>query len=375
MIRAMVLFLCLWAGTAGAQSDPAQAARRAATLLEEASVSLQQAESARDRVAALTRTVRGYEEGLAAMRDGLRAVSIREQQLTRQLAGREDEISRLMGVLQSIGSQQNPSMLVHPQGPLGTARSGMLVADVMPALAKRANALRADLEEVTTLRVLQEQAADRLRQGLTGVQDARTALSQAIADRTDLPQRFLENDMQIAVLIASTETLEGFASGLTQVEENDAPDQLPDIAHRKGDLSLPVQGTILRRAGEADAAGVKRPGIVMATRPRALVSTPTAATIRYRGPLLDYGLVMILEPQNDMLIVLAGLDVVYGDPGQVVPEGSPVGLMGGEDPEVGAILSQSSDGTGSDRTETLYIEVRQGSDAVDPLSWFRSDKD
>ncbi|MEZ5674302.1 MAG: hypothetical protein R3D81_03325 [Thalassovita sp.] len=47
------------------------------------------------------------------------------------------------------------------------------------------------------------------------------------------------------------------------------------------------------RADESDAAGIARPGVVLATRPRALVTTPTAATIRYLGPLLDYGNVMI----------------------------------------------------------------------------------
>ena len=55
---------------------------------------------------------------------------------------------------------------------------------------------------------------------------------------------------------------------------------------------------MLRGMNEADAAGIKRPGIILATRPGALVNAPTAATIRYVGPLLDYGNVMILEPQQ-----------------------------------------------------------------------------
>ena len=147
------------------------------------------------------------------------------------------------------------------------------------------------------LRGLQESAADKLRDGLEGAQAARAALSQAIADREDLPRRFIEDPVQTALLIASTDTLEGFASGLSDIALDEADGSLPGIAERKGELPLPVKGTILRRAGEADAAGITRPGIVIATRPHALVTTPAPATVRYRGPLLDYGNVIILEPQ------------------------------------------------------------------------------
>ena len=84
---------------------------------------------------------------------------------------------------------------------------------------------------------------------------------------------------------------------------------------------------------------------------------------------------MILEPQPGLLFVLAGMAQVFGAPGQVLPEGSPIGLMGGNDPEIDAILSQSSDGSGHGRTETLYMEVREGKSPVDPETWFRTNKD
>jgi septal ring factor EnvC (AmiA/AmiB activator) len=196
-----------------------------------------------------------------------------------------------------------------------------------------------------------------------------------MSGRRDLPQRFVEDPLKTAVLIAATETLAAFANSVGLIATEEMTTALPDIAGQKGRLAMPVRGQLLRLKDEADAAGVVRPGIVLATRPRALVTAPTAATIRYRGPLLDYGQVLILEPQKDTLFVLAGLAQVYGKIGQVVPAGSPLGLMGGQTPQLDAILSQSRDGTGIDRTETLYIEVRQGDTPVDPLDWFTSQKD
>ena len=375
ILRAVFLVLALLATPALPQPAPADAARAAAAQLEQAALSLQEAQSARDRVRALTETVRAYEAGLAAMRTGLRRAATRQAQLSRQLEVREAEIAQLLGVLEVLSTTPPPVLILHPSGPMGAARSGMILAEVAPALAARAQRLRSDLEEVQTLRELQESAARVLEDGLAGVQGARAELSRAIADRTDLPRRFVEDPVRTAILISSTETLDGFASGLADIADDSEPGAGVDISDLKGKLELPVRGLILHRAGQADAAGVVRPGIVVATRPRSLVTSPTAATIRYRGPLLDLGNVMILEPQADTLFVFSGLEEVYGEAGQVIPAGAPVGLMGGADPEIGAILSITGEGAGAGRSESLYIEVREGGDPVDPATWFRINKD
>ncbi|MEP1329575.1 peptidase M23 [Pseudophaeobacter sp.] len=357
-----------------AQQQPAEAARAAAQELEAATLQLEAAESARDRVKALTQTVRAYEAGLGAMREGLRRVARRETLLLSQLNAREDEVSELLGILQTIETSAPPVLMLHPSGPLGAARSAMMVAEVTPGLYARAEVLRMDLEEVQTLRMLQQSASGTLQDGLSGVQEARTALSKAISDRTNLPRRFTADPIRTALLIASTETLSGFASGLAEIAGGAIAPTTADVTALRGDIDLPVKGLMLRRFGQRDAAGIARPGVLIAARPRALVISPTAATIRYRGPLLDLGNVVILEPQPDTLFILSGLAEVYGNAGEVIPGGTPVGLMGGNSPQAGAILSLSGEGGGTDRTETLYIEVRMDNSPVDPETWFDTGK-
>lgn len=375
LIHSVIAAVLIAPGASAQPNDPGAAARAASVQLEAAARQLNDATNARDRVKAMTATLRAYEAGLTAMRAGLRSASIREAELAADLQSREDDVAQLLGVLQTMSRNPAPVLLLHPSGPVGTARSGMILSDVAPALETRAAELRSLLEEARDLRLLQEAAAARLQAGLNGVQVARAALSEAVADRTDLPRRFTEDPVKTGLLIASTETLEAFASGLSDIADNEAPGSLPDVSDRKGTFALPVEGRILRSMGEADAAGIIRPGIVVATRPGALVTTPTAATIRYRGPLLDYGNVMIIEPQAGTLFVLAGLEVVYGDAGEVLPAGSPLGLMGGADPSAESIVQQAATGTGGDRTETLYIEVRQGNVPENPETWFRTTKD
>jgi len=372
MIRAFALSLMLGASIVGpvmAQENPAMIAKRAAGQLEAAQNALTAAERASDRVRALTQTIRAYENGLTALREGLRRASIRETAMQQKFEAERETVARLLGVLQSIESSPTPLLLLHPSGPIGTARSGMMVSEVTPSLHRQAAKLKTELEEIALLRALQESAAEVLEQGLGGVQQARTALSQAVSNRTNLPKRLLENPDALNDLFNSAETLKSFAAGLADLKATGADAPL-HIGEARGALALPVTGTVLRQAGQADAAGIKRPGMVIATEPRALVTTPWTATIRYRGPLLDYGNVMILEPGDGYLLVLAGLDQVYGSTGEVLPAGTPVGLMGGNSPDAGLFLAQATEGGGVNRTETLYMELRQGEEPVDPGVWF-----
>jgi murein hydrolase activator len=353
--------------------DVASAAALASQDLASAIAAMQEATGARDRVATLTRTIRAYETGLDALREGLRQATIREAALRLQFDAQRDRVAQLVGVLESLPTDPGPLLLLHPTGPLGTARSGMILADVTSALQAEAERLRIELEEMRDLRAVKAAASETLAAGLVAAQDARTALSQAISDRTDLPMRFTDDPEALRGLLESADTLDAFAAGLGTDAEATGP--TPDITAAKGTLPLPVLGTILRRPDESDAAGVRRPGLLIATRPRALVTAPWPATIRYRGPLLDYGNVMILELGRGYLMILAGLETVYGEVGEVVPPGAALGLMGGPEAMAQEFLASTQEGGGVGGSETIYLELRQGADPVDPTDWFAGTKE
>lgn len=363
MIRAAAL-LCLLALPLRAETVAEQAAAASAEL-QRAVEALEVATEARDRVSALSQTIRAYESGLAALRGALREASLRETTLTRAFDAKRDGIGRLLGVLATMEANPGPLLLLHPEGAVGTARSGMILADVTPALQSEAMALKAELQELADLRALQLSAGEVLEDGLAAAQAARTVLSKAISDRTDLPKRFVEDPEVLKGLLESSDTLDAFAAGLSPDAESGT-----SFASEKGRLPLPVLGSVLRRPGEADAAGVRRPGVSLATQPRALVAAPWPATIRYRGPLLDYGNVMILEPGDGYLLVLAGMETLYGEVGEVVAADAPLGLMGGPSGAAAEFLAGAPDRSGGRDTETFYMELRQGAAPVDPIPWF-----
>lgn len=373
ILRAAVLALLLTASAARAETVAEQAAAASASLAE-AVQALETATKARDRVAALTRTIRAYEEGLAVLREALRQAELRETTLTLNFNAKRDQIGQLLGVLARMEADPGPLLLLHPDGPVGTARSGMILAEVTPALQAEADQLKAELAELAHLRALQAAAGKTLAEGLKAAQQARAALSQAISDRTDLPRRFTEDPAALKGLLDSADTLEAFAAGLAITDD---PDGGSSFSTARARLPLPVFGAILRRPGETDPAGVRRPGLTLATRPRALVTAPWPSTIRYLGPLLDYGNVIVLEPGDGYLLVLAGLDSLYGEVGEVIAAGAPLGLMGGGTDDMGGdvggdteFTAGGQDGSGAQGTETLYLELRQGAEPVDPMPWF-----
>jgi murein hydrolase activator len=368
MRYALALAACLAVTPAARAETVAGQASAAAEALHVAIGRLQEAERARDRVSALTQTIKAYEEGLSALREALRQAQDREATLTRQFDAQRAKVAQLVAVLSRIETETGPLLLLHPDGPLETVRSGMILAEVTPALQSEVDVLRLNLQELSDLRGLQARANETLLQGLGAAQSARTALSQAMSDRTDLPRRFTEDPETLRILVQNADTLEALAAGLA-LPQGEGQDGEGFVA-AKGKLVLPVQGTLIRLADEADPTGVRRPGLTFATRAQALVISPVAATIRYRGPLLDYGNVIILEPGLGYLLIVAGCETLYGEVGEVIAAGAPIGLMGGGLPETSAEAAGSSEGAGQRETETLYLELRLEAKPVDPAEWF-----
>lgn len=368
--RALLLGIWLLSATGAlAQSDgtASDQARAASQGLLGAVEALEQSGTGRDQVAALSRTIQAYETGLATLREALRQATIRETALQMRFEAKRDRVSKLLGVLSGMDADPTPLLMLHPSGPLGTARSGMMLAEITPALQAEVETLRAELKEVSELRALQTSAGATLQRGLEAAQTARTQLSQAIAARAPLPKRFIDDPERLKLMISDADTLDALATGLAP--DLGADTDLTEFAVAQGRLALPVLGQVLRQFGEPDAAGIERPGLVIATRPQALVTAPWPSTIRYIGPFLDYGNVMILEPGAGYLLVLAGLGTLYGAVGEIVPEGAPVGLMGGAD-GTGDLLEEGTEPSGRTGSETLYMELRQGGQPVDPGEWF-----
>ena len=84
----------------------------------------------------------------------------------------------------------------------------------------------------------------------------------------------------------------------------------------------------------------------------------------YKGPYLNYGQIVILNPGDNYTILLAGMDKVSVDVGQFVLEGQLLGSMGSR--TIGRTMATSAGVS----EPTLYIELRKNDQPVDPSGWW-----
>ena len=352
----LALVLSAIAGIAAA--EPAERAMAAARALEQATAAMQSASGGRDRIAALSQTIQAYEDGLVALREGLRDVQLRETTLARSFDGQSEDVARLLAVLLATGQISPDMALLHPEGALATARAGLLLAEVTPELAQQVAVLRADLDDLRALRRARQYGLLALEQGLEVAQAARVELSAAIAARGPLPRKLVDDPERLALLANDAATLDEFAAQLAAnpLRATDAP--VGALMAAFGTLQLPVRGTLLRGFQEPDAAGVARPGLILATSAEALVTAPWSGTVRYAGPLADQGQVVILEPSENVLMVFSGLGALLVENGEILPQGAPLGTMPGGQAETGQ------------QRETLYFEFRRDGNPIDPAPWF-----
>jgi murein DD-endopeptidase MepM/ murein hydrolase activator NlpD len=135
-----------------------------------------------------------------------------------------------------------------------------------------------------------------------------------------------------------------------------------NMADRHGSLDYPVKGRIVQGFGDyihpKFRTRIPHPGLDIS----AADGTPARAVfdgeVAYSGWLSGYGYTVILSHPGGFFTVYGHLKETRIGSGDVIKEGGTLGLTGG---------------TGSPGSP-LYFELRQGSRAVDPKSWFSKER-
>ncbi len=103
------------------------------------------------------------------------------------------------------------------------------------------------------------------------------------------------------------------------------------------------------------------------------VRAPAAGVVRYAGPFLDFGRIVVLEVAPGVTAVLAGLERVRVSRGSRVAAGELLGLLGGAPLDADDYLMIAGGGTGAGVGETLYVEIAERGVPVDPEPLFAGD--
>lgn len=337
------------------QAEAADRLLRAAALLAEA-------ETSRDKIKALTRSIRAYEAGLSALRGDVARLTLRERELVAALAEEETDLAALLAMMQTASRQTEVRAFLYPGSAPETIRAGLLAAEVLPVLEARAATVEAVLMDLQGVKAKVEAGQATLEEGWAGMITARTELAAAMLDRRRTRPDPSETDIAaLQALVTSSQTLSALADALSSGPTIDLPG-------RDEAWSLPVAGAPVTLFDPAWAETGARPGWELSAPARALISSPLPATVRFSGEVPGNGHVMVLESPGGVLVVLAGFGDVFVAEGDVVSQDGPLGFLPPAGSPAQDNLNAVSDTSSLLRKETLYIEIRRDGAPVDPAS-------
>lgn len=336
---------------------------------------------------------------VADVEDRLSELIVSELEVRGRLDGSNAEIANVLAALERISLNPPPALIVDPDDALGSARSAILIAAIVPQLRARADAVTADLQALNHIKLaaLAEEATLKANYSVLEEEQLRIATliaarRQGIGVRTAQLQAEEAEAMALAARATTLKDLIGSLSAqVTSVStavaaadaaaDPDAPVMTPEaiqmaladsartepampFAAAKGYLTMPANGVNVVDFGGNDGFGGISQGISVVTRAEAQVVAPADGWVLYKGPYLNYGQIVILNTGQTYTALLAGLETVTVDIGQFVQMGMPLGTMGSR--TIGRTVTTNAGAA----QPTLYIELREDNEPVDPTGWW-----
>ena len=354
--------------------------------------------------AALSRTlletaqrVRRTESEIGRIGSRLESLYANEDGIRDSLRGRRAVLAEVLAALQRMGRTPPPAIISQPQDALAAIRSSILAGAILPDIRVEAEALAADLQELTDLRRRIENELDSLKTRYAGLGEEQARINLLIKTKKRQREKSLgalEGERRKAAvlagkavsvegLIASLEkqigTVAAAANALQPREPDEAARLLADAGRlgpavrfidAKGLLPLPVAGETMLAFGANDGLGGRSQGMTVAARSGMRVISPADGWIVYAGPFRSYGNILILNAGTGYHIVLAGMERIDVDRGQFVLAGEPVAVMGARQ------FASLGDLDHTSVQPLLYVEFRKDGNSIDPSPWWdRRDED
>lgn len=324
----------------------------------------------KDRLVAVTANIRKNESRLKETELRIQQSTVREQEITSRLEKDYGSISNTILALERMRRIPPELMIVRPGAPIEAAQTSMLLKNLIPALGHRADTLGRDLSELEKLQKQLESDKGALIQAKAELDKQYPAMQKLLQERES---SFKSVNAAYRASAARAEQMAAEAQSLAELvqrlEDAPAPTQIdkpkpkksarPSRAAKRAagrGAILPVSGPVLASFGDHDEMGAEILGLKIKTPSKAIVVTPMDGTVKYAGTFRNYGQIVIVEHQSGLHSLVAGMSTTDVSTGQSLKSGEPIGYMPSASSQDGPL--------------TLYYELRQNGDPVDPSSLF-----
>lgn len=361
-----------------------------ANLAEQREAIAQELRQLRQEMILAARDTQEREAIVSRLEDQLKTLESEKTERRHALTERQQSLSGTLGALMRLSRTPPSAVLLRPDPPLDTVRSAVLMKAAVPSLQDQADILH---EELAALEAVESDIGAKLTT-LTQAEDElasqRRRLETLIARKGDIlaetTAAFDSTQQRVQDLASKAESLRDLLASLSQNPGPKAPkapesqksssvDQqpaLPPLISEKpdglrafpanGQITRPVNGSIISRYGEDTGFGQTSKGIVIRPRAGAQIVAPFDGRVVYAGSFQSLGNILIIEHTGGYHTVLAGFSRVDSIAGQWLLAGEPVGIAAQNFTEV----------AGSENRPGVYIELRRDGQPVNPLKWLSS---
>lgn len=361
-------------------------------------ISLELTRISKDMIAS-AKQIQNSEEKISRMESELETLRADLKKAEENFVVEDDNLIKTLSALQNLALKPTEALFVQPLTPVEIIRSAMLLREAVPYLQENAARIREDLEKIENQKnLVEKQVARIIRQKkileneheqmkalvqrkskirnaveiksvkakkkverlASQANDLRDLLNKLEKQRQEKLRRQEEERRRLAELKAAE--ARRAAEETKKLEEKQRADLIkfkPEVINEvgenfvkaKGHLLRPARGPVVTAYGEQMSKGVTSKGIIIKTRSQAQVISPYDGTVIFAGPFRGYGNLIIIEHGQGYLSLLAGLEEVDCELGQMLLAGEPVGQM----PESG--------------DTRLYVELRKDNHPINPLIW------
>ncbi len=360
----------------------------------------EEAEQINREIASLSRKMVNYanliqnnEEKISSMETELKKLQEELNQTEAEFSREDENLIKTLAALQNLALKPTESLFVQPLTPVEIIRSAMLLRETVPYLEQNARRIKIKLEQIEKQKqkvetqfnkiVARKKMMEREHEELKTLSRKKSKLRSSIERRSAAAREKVEklasqaqdlrdllNKLEKERLEKRRREQEAERKRLAEEERRKKqeetqradliklkPQAIKELGEgfirAKGKLPMPARGTIVTRYGEEISKGVSSKGIIVKTRPQAQVISPFDGNVIFAGPFRGYGNLIIIEHGKGYLSLLAGLDSVDCELGQMLLAGEPVGQM-----------PDSAD-------SKLYIEIRKDNHPINPLTWIK----
>lgn len=333
-------------------------------------ISLELTRISKDMIAS-AKQIQNSEEKISRMESELETLRADLKKAEENFVVEDDNLIKTLSALQNLALKPTEALFVQPLTPVEIIRSAMLLREAVPYLQENAARIREDLEKIEAQKNLVEKqvariirqkkilekeheqmkalvqrkskirnaveiksvkAKKKVEQLASQANDLRDLLNKLEKQRQEKQRRQEEERRRLAELKAAE--ARRAAEETKKLEEKQRADLIkfkPEVINEvgenfvkaKGHLLRPARGPVVTAYGEQMSKGVTSKGIIIKTRSQAQVISPYDGTVIFAGPFRGYGNLIIIEHGQGYLSLLAGLEEVDCELGQMLLAGEP----------------------------------------------------